>query len=214
MCGPLRYIAIEGPIGVGKTTLARRLGTDIDAELLLEDANENPFLARFYREPRQYALAAQLFFLMQRANQIRALGQSDLFNPIRVADFTFHKESLFAELTLDPDELNLYHQLHGHVMVGVPIPDLVIYLQAPVEVLLQRISRRGIGYEQSITAQYLMQLTELYQKFFQSYEAGPLLIVDTSRIDLVNDENCYQALLEEVFHVRAGRNFLHLDTFL
>ena len=151
---------------------------------------------------------------MQRANQIRALGQSDLFNPIRVADFTFHKESLFAELTLDSDELNLYHQLHGHVMVGVPIPDLVIYLQAPVEVLLQRISRRGIGYEQSITAPYLMQLTELYQKYFQRYEAGPLLIVDTSRIDLVNGEYCYQALLEEVLHVGSGRHFLHLDTFL
>ena len=210
---PHRYIAVEGPIGVGKTTLAKRLSVDLEAELLLEDAEENPFLARFYDQPRQYALATQLFFLMQRAEQLRDVRQSDLFKPTRVADFTFHKDRLFAELTLETDELELYGQVHDHVIADVPTPDLVIYLQAPVETLLDRIATRGIQYEEPITADYLYRLTELYRFFFQSYDTGPLLIVDAGRSDLVNDEHHYQELLEEMVRIESGQQFFGHDTF-
>ena len=151
---------------------------------------------------------------MQRADQLRELGQRDLFNSMQIADFTFHKDPLFAELTLAADELNLYRQLHEHVMVNVPIPDLVIYLQAPVDILLHRISKRGIRYEEPITAEYLRRLTELYLRFFQGYDAGPLLIVDTSRIDLVDDVHGYQELLEAVSRIKSGRHTLWYDTFL
>lgn len=204
---PYRYIAVEGPIGVGKTTLARRLCTDLPAEILLEDAAENPFLARFYDQPGRFALATQLFFLMQRAEQMRQLGQRDLFRPTRVADFTFHKDQLFAELTLDADELALYTQVHDHVIVDVPKPDLVIYLQAPVETLLNRIAMRGIQYEETISADYLHQLNERYLRFFQVYDSGPLLIIDADRTDLVNDDGHYRDLLEEMTRIKSGRRF-------
>ena len=198
---------------MGKTTLARRLSADLDAELLLEDADENPFLARFYNEPRQYALATQLFFLMQRAEQLRELSQRDLFKPTRVADFTFQKDRLFAELTLDSDELRLYAQVHDHVFIDVPRPDLVIYLQAPVETLLDRISMRGIQYEEMITADYLHRLTALYRRFFQDYASGPLLIVDAGRTDLVNDENHYLEFLQEMSRTKSGRHFFAMTPF-
>lgn len=207
MVCPHRYIAVEGPIGVGKTALAKRLCADLEAELLLEEADQNPFLERFYAEPRQYALATQLFFLLQRTQQLRALGQSDLFRPTRVADFTFQKDRLFAELTLERDELMLYGQVHDHVMVDVPKPDLVIFLQAPVEILLNRIALRGIRYEEPISADYLHHLTKLYRRFFQSYDAGPLLIVDAGRADLVNDKRHYHGLLAEMARVDSGHHY-------
>ena len=192
---------------MGKTTLARRLCTDLAAETLLEDADENPFLSRFYERPGQFALAPQLFFLMQRTEQLRQLGQRDLFTPTRVADFTFHKDQLFAELTLDADELALYTQVHDHVIVEVPKPDLVIYLQAPVETLLERIAMRGIQYEETISADYLHQLNDLYLRFFQAYDAGPLLIVDAGRTELMHDNDDYHDLLEEMTRLKAGHRF-------
>ena len=192
---------------MGKTTLARRLCTDLAAKILLEDADENPFLARFYERPGQFALATQLFFLMQRTEQLRQLSQRDLFTSTRVADFTFHKDQLFAELTLDADEFALYSQVHDHVIVDVPKPDLVIYLQAPVETLLERIAMRGIQCEETISADYLHQLNDLYLRFFQAYDAGPLLIVDAGRTDLMYDDDDYHDLLEEMTRIKAGHRF-------
>ena len=161
-----RYIVVEGPIGVGKTSLARRLADSFGSELLLEDASSNPFLDRFYRDPRSAALPAQLFFLFQRAQQMQQLIQGDMFNPVRVADFLMDKDRLFAELTLDADELHLYEQVADKLSVEAPVPDLVIYLQAPVDVLRQRILRRGITSEKYIDEQYLNRLVDIYTRFF------------------------------------------------
>lgn len=205
----IRYIAVEGPIGVGKTTLANRLAEDLGAELLLEGAGENPFLPRFYKEPRTHALATQLFFLMQRAEQLARLRQADLFNPMHVADFMMEKDRLFAELTLDADELLLYGQVHAHVTADFPPPDLVIYLQAPVKVLLRRIASRGIAYEQRIDADYLQRLAEAYARFFHSYESAPLLIVNAAEIDFANSDADYKRLLEQLETAGPGRSFFN-----
>ena len=150
---------------------------------------------------------------MQRAEQLRELAQDDLFKPIRVADFTFHKDRLFAELTLESDELRLYAQVHDHVIVEMPKPDLVIYLQAPVETLLERIAIRGIEYEAPISADYLLRLTELYRRFFQGYDAGPLLVVDAGRTDLVNDEYRYRELLGEMARTHSGHRHFGMRSF-
>lgn len=203
-----RYIAVEGPIGVGKTTLARRLADRFDAQLLLECAAQNPFLPKFYAEPRAYAFAAQLFFLMQRAEQVARLRQSDLFGATRVADFMVHKDRLFAELTLDADELDLYARVHAQVIGQAPAPDLMIYLQAPVDVLLDRIAMRDIAYERSITADYLDRLTAAYACYFQRYDEGPLLVVDAAHIDLVHRDEDYNQLLAQMDHVGYGRHYL------
>ena len=152
------YIAVEGPIGVGKTSLARRLAESFETDLVLEGSDENPFLERFYDDPRAGALPAQLFFLFQRARQIEAMRQADMFQPVRVTDFMMEKDHLFAELTLDAEELKLYQQVYDHVTVDAPVPDLVIYLQAPEDILLKRIAKRGIRYERKIDAHYLRSL--------------------------------------------------------
>ena len=164
-----RFIAVEGPIGVGKTSLTKRLAETFNYELLLENAEENPFLDRFYQNPRQHALATQLFFLFQRAQQIEESRQSDLFEPVRVSDFLIDKDMLFAELNLEKDEYNLYHKVYQHLVIDAPKPDLVIYLQAPTEVLLQRIQKRGIPSEQMIESEYLNQLNRAYTEFFHYY---------------------------------------------
>ena len=158
------YIVVEGPIGVGKTSLAKRLAKSFETDLLLEGADENPFLERFYQDPRSGALPAQLFFLFQRVRQIEAMRQADMFQPVRVADFLIEKDRLFAELTLGPEELKLYEQVYQHVAVDAPVPDLVVYLQAPENVLLKRISRRGIKYERKIDTDYLRNLSEAYSR--------------------------------------------------
>lgn len=202
-----RYIVVEGPIGVGKTTLARRLADTFGSELLLEGAEENPFLVRFYQNPRAGALAAQMFFLFQRARQMEELRQDDLFEPVRVADFMLEKDRLFAELTLDPDELNLYSQTYQHLTIDAPKPDLVIYLQSPVEVLQERINRRSRDGEQHITADYLRSVVDAYAEFFYHYEESPLLIVNAAGIDLAAGEEEYQQLLEQINNLRSGRQF-------
>lgn len=203
------YIVVEGPIGVGKTSLARRLAESFETDLLLEGAGENPFLERFYEDPRTGALPAQLFFLFQRARQVQAMRQADMFQPVRVSDFLMEKDRLFAELNLDADELQLYDQVYNHLMVDAPVPDLVIYLQAPEDVLLKRIARRGIKYERKIDAGYLRRLSEAYARMFLYYEAAPLLIVNATHINLVDNEDDYQALLEQIHNTRTGRQYFN-----
>jgi len=206
---PPGYIVVEGPIGVGKTSLARRLANSFDSDLLLEGADENPFLERFYQDPRSGALPAQLFFLFQRARQMQDMRQGDMFQPVRVADFLIEKDRLFAELTLDPDELKLYEQVYEHVTVDAPVPDLVIYLQAPEDVLLRRIAQRGIRYERRIDAAYLRRLSEAYARMFLNYDAAPLLIVNAAHINLVNNDRDYEALLEQIYITRSGKQYFN-----
>jgi len=208
-----RYIVIEGPIGVGKTSLAKRLAEDFGGELLLEAAEENPFLARFYRNPRHAALPTQLFFLFQRAQQIQALRQSDMFAPVRVADFILEKDRLFAQLTLDDDELQLYDQVYNNITVDAPQPDLVIYLQAPVDVLLNRVQKRGREYERFIETNYLERLVEAYTHFFYHYSATPLLIVNAAAIDLLNNQPDYQMLIERLHKTTSGRHYFNPGSF-
>ena len=207
------FIVVEGPIGVGKTSLAKRLAHSFDSELLLEGADENPFLERYYKKPGEAALPTQLFFLFQRARQMQELRQHDLFQPVRVSDFLMEKDRLFAELTLQDDEFDLYEQVYANMTIDAPVPDLVIYLQAPVEVLLQRINKRGIEAEKRISAAYLQRLVDGYTSFFYQYNSAPLLIVNASEIDLVNSTQDYQLLLERVQNVRSGRHYFNPQPF-
>lgn len=206
---PPGYIVVEGPIGVGKTSLARRLAESFESDLLLEGAGENPFLERFYENPRAGALPAQLFFLFQRARQMQDMRQADMFQPVRVSDFLIEKDRLFAELTLDADELRLYEQVYQHVTLDAAVPDLVIYLQAPVDVLLKRIARRGIRYERRIDAHFLRRLSEAYARLFLNYDVAPLLIVNASHINLVDNEADYQALLEQIHASGGGTQYFN-----
>ncbi len=204
-----RYIAVEGPIGVGKTSLCKRLAESLEYEVVLEKAEENPFLNRFYRDRRQHALATQLFFLLQRAQQIQELRQDDLFKTARVADFMIEKDRLFAQQTLDPDEFKLYENVYQHLTLDAPVPDLVIYLQAPTETLLGRIQRRGIAAEQYIERSYLEQLNEAYTEFFHYYDASSLLIVNSTQIDLVNNDSDYQELVSYILALPIGTHYFN-----
>jgi deoxyadenosine/deoxycytidine kinase len=203
------YIVVEGPIGVGKTSLARRLADSFGSELLLEVAAENPFLERFYRNPREGALSTQLYFLLQRARQIQDMRQADMFRPVRVADFLIEKDQLFARLTLDEQEYKLYEQVYAHLTLDAPVPDLVIYLQAPVDVLVGRIAKRGIHYEQHMDAGYLDRLSQGYARFFHDYDAAPLLIVNAAHVDLVNSDTAYQELLQQIARTKTGRHYFN-----
>lgn len=204
---PQRYIVVEGPIGVGKTSLARRLGQTLDAELVLEQDAQNPFLERFYRNRNSGALPAQLFFLFQRAQQMGALKQQDMFAPRRVADYLFEKDRLFAGLTLDPAELALYDQVASRLAVDPPRPDLVVYLQAPVETLLQRIAKRGTSYESLIDAPYLERLNDAYARFFHEYDKAPLLIVNAASIDPVQNQADFEELVRAIRRMKKGRMY-------
>lgn len=204
-----RYIVVEGPIGVGKTSLARRLAESFDGELILEPAEENPFLERFYKTGRSAALPAQLFFLFQRARQMEALRQSDMFSPVRIADFHIDKDRLFAECNLDAEELALYEQICAKLEVDAPIPDLVIYLQAPVDALLRRIARRGIPYERMIDRAYLEKLANAYARHFHNFDEAPLLIVNAAAIDPVSNEADYQQLYDQIRRTTSGRHFFN-----
>ena len=208
VAGP-RYIVVEGPIGVGKTSLAKRLAESFDSDLILEQAHENPFLERFYRNRRSAALPAQLFFLFQRARKIEEIRQSDLFSPVRISDFLMEKDRLFAELNLDSNELSLYDQVYQTLEVDPPTPDLVVYLQAPPNVLLHRVASRGVPYEQYIDAAYLGRLGEAYARFFYEYDAAPLLIVNATAIDPVHRESDYQELLGVINRIKRGRHFFN-----
>ena len=204
-----RYIAIEGPIGVGKTSLARRLAAELDGELVLEEAGANPFLERFYQDPRGGALPAQLFFMFQRVRQLEQLMQADMFSDLRISDFLMAKDRLFAEVTLDRDEFALYDRVFAQLDFTAPAPDLVVYLQAPVDTLMFRIGRRGIGYEQGIQRRYLERLADAYSRYFHQYNESPLLIVNAATIDPVNNEEHFQMLLQEIDTARSGRQFFN-----
>jgi deoxyadenosine/deoxycytidine kinase len=206
--GP-RFIVVEGPIGVGKTSLAKRLAQTFASELILEQAEENPFLERFYKNRRNAALPAQLFFLLQRARQIEQIRQRDMFSPVRIADFLLQKDKLFAELNLDSSELGLYSQVADSLDLDPPTPDLVVYLQAPAPVLMQRVAMRGIAYEQLIDEEYLERLGEAYARFFYDFDEAPLLIVNAASIDPINRESDYQELLQAIVRVKRGRHFFN-----
>jgi deoxyadenosine/deoxycytidine kinase len=206
---PHRFVVVEGPIGVGKTSLARRLAKSFDADLVLEQADDNPFLERFYRNPKAGALPAQLFFLFQRARQLEDLLQQDMFAATRVGDYLLDKDRLFARLTLDAEEFGLYEQVYAKLAISAPTPDLVIYLQAPVDVLMERIARRGIRYEQQIERAYLEKLMEAYARYFHEYSASPLLIVNAAQVDFVSNDAGYEQLVEQVLRTKRGRHYFN-----
>jgi deoxyadenosine/deoxycytidine kinase len=210
---PPAFIAVEGPIGVGKTTLAKKLATSFNYNILLEDAQDNPFLEKFYRNRKQAALATQLFFLFQRAQKIQDMRQADIFEPVRVADFLVEKDPLFARINLDRDEFQLYEKVYQQLTIDAPRPDLVIYLQASTDVLLSRIDNRGVPCEQAIERDYLERLNEVYSEFFLYYDGAPLLIVNASEIDLVNSETDYSHLVDYLLDIRSGRHYFNPTFF-
>ncbi len=204
-----RFIVVEGPIGVGKTSLACRLAASLSGEPILEQVTDNPFLERFYKTGGSGALPAQLFFLFQRAKQLEDLRQSDLFSPVRVANFHISKDRLFAEVSLDKEELALYEQMYAKMDIDAPVPDLVIYLQSSVDILMQRIARRAIPHERFIERPYLEKITEAYARFYHSYDEAPLLIVNASSIDPANNSADYAQLFEQVCQTTSGRHFFN-----
>ena len=204
-----QYLVIEGPIGVGKTTLAKKLAGLLSYPLLLEPVTENPFLDRFYAEGASQALPTQLFFLLQRAKQVQDMPGNDLLERTLIADFMIEKDDLFATLTLDPAELDLYRQIHSSLQLVPPKPDLVIYLQAPARVLQQRVFRRGIDFEQSIHIDYLDALANSYTEFFHYYDEAPVLIVNAAEIDFANNDEHFNALLDQILHMEGTRQFFN-----
>ena len=205
-----RYIVVEGPIGAGKTSLARELAGVLHADPLFEQPEDNPFLARFYEDRARFALPTQLTFLFQRVDQLRSLAQLDLFRRPTVADFLFDKDPLFARLNLSDDEYALYEKIHAHLKPQVPLPDLVIYLQAPVPVLVERVQRRGTDYERPVEEAYLARVADAYTRFFYQYEGAPLLIVNSERLNFVDNPGHLALLLERVASMRGRREFFNL----
>jgi deoxyguanosine kinase len=199
-----RYIAVEGPIGVGKTALARRLATEFGSRLLLEQVEENPFLRRFYEEPERYAFQTQLFFLLERYRQQHELGQLDLFSEGTVADYLFAKDAIFAALTLNADEFQLYQQIFQLLDRRLPRPDLVIYLEARPEVLLRRLRKRDRDFERGISPEYLERLTEAFRDYFHHYTETPLLVINCSDIDFVEHGGDLADLIKEIRGMRQG----------
>ena len=204
-----KYIAIEGPIGVGKTTLANKIAATFNYDAFLEQPAENPFLKNFYRNPSQSALATQLFFLFQRMQQIQDLKQRSLFEAVRVADFLIEKDRLFAEVTLSNEEMNLYDKVYNHITLDAPSPDLVIYLQAPIDVLKDRITKRGNINEQYLTLEYLEKLNDAYSRFFLDYNDAPLLIINAADINLESNEADYESLITTIMSNPKGKNFIN-----
>lgn len=202
-----RYVVVEGPIGAGKTSLTHKLAAHLGAETLLENADDNPFLPRFYQEPRRYALPTQLHFLFERSRQLRELTQGDLFRTGTVSDFLIDKDMLFARLNLDDDEFELYQKVYADLAPQAPTPDLVIYLQAPIDVLQERVNRRGIEFERGMDAGYLQRLANSYSEFFHRYDAAPLLIVNTSHLNFTEGDADFGLLLERIEKMRGPREF-------
>jgi deoxyadenosine/deoxycytidine kinase len=205
-----RHIVVEGPIGVGKTSLARRLAERFHAQPVLEDAQANPFIERFYRDSARYALPTQLFFLFQRIEQLRDLAQRDLFERAAVGDFLLEKDRIFAQLTLSDDELRLYRQIFDTLQPQAPAPDLVIYLQAQPEVLIERVFRRGIAMESAISEDYLRSLADEYSRFFHHYDAAPVLIVNTEHLNPVERDADLELLVQHVMQMKGRREFFNL----
>jgi deoxyadenosine/deoxycytidine kinase len=205
-----RYVVIEGPIGAGKTTLARILCERTGGTALLEDPDSNPFLPGFYQDRARYALPAQLYFLFQRARHAQRLNQPDLFARLTVADFMLEKDALFARLNLNDDELVLYEQVYAQVQPKTPAPDLVIYLQASIETLIDRVRARAVDYERDMPEEYLLQLAEAYARFFYGYEAAPLLIVNSENLNFVAEPGDFDLLLRRICAMRGPREFFSL----
>ena len=204
-----RYVVVEGPIGCGKTSLAKRLGQRLNATTLLEDPAANPFLPLFYHDMRRYALPTQLFFLFQRVGQIETLKQPDLFGKATVADFTLAKDPLFARITLDDAEYRLYNRIYEHVKPQITAPDLVIYLQASIDTLVHRVKRRGNPVEADIDEGYLRRLSEAYTTYFHHYDESPLLIVNSERLNFVDNPEHFDLLIERLEAMRGGREFFN-----
>lgn len=204
-----RYIAIEGPIGVGKSSLARKLANSFHSDVLLERPADNPFLERFYSAPKLHALPTQLFFLFQRVKQLQATQQGDLFSGGLVADFMLEKDQLFAQVTLDDEEYRLYQQVYANLNVEIPKPDLVIYLQAPVHTLQERIMHRGINYEIDIKSRYLQKLSDAYIAYFHRYDQSPLLIVNATDMNFVDEPSHFEALVERIRQIDSGKNYFN-----
>jgi deoxyguanosine kinase len=203
------FVAIEGPIGVGKTTLASRLAETFGSDLILEGAEENPFLEKFYQDPKSVALPTQLYFLFQRVKQLQEIRQSDMFSPCHISDYLMDKDRLFARVTLDDDELHLYEQVYANLTLDAPTPDLVVYLQAPIEVLMARIRARGRQNEAPISMEYLQQINDAYTHYFHYYDKSPLLIVNSSDLDIVKKENDYQQLIETILGTTSGKHYFN-----
>ena len=199
-----RYIVIEGPIGVGKTSLTKLLAQEFDARSVLEKPEENPFLSHFYQDRKKYAFQTQIFFLLNRFQQQKEIAQLDLFNQITLCDYLFAKDRIFATLNLDDHELTLYEQIFNLLKGQIPSPDLVIFLQAKPEVLLQRIKTRSHPYEKEIDLEYLKTLTEAYNYYFFHYDHSPLLVVDTSEINFVNRKEDFAQLVREIKQMKKG----------
>jgi deoxyguanosine kinase len=207
-----RYIVVEGPIGAGKTTLAREIAQKLHAETLFERPDENPFLARFYDDMARFALPTQLTFLFQRADQLRGLAQLDLFRRPTVADFLLDKDPLFARLNLSDDEFALYEKVYAHLKPQTPTPDLVVYLQAPVSTLIERVHRRGVEFERTIPADYLARLADAYTRYFYSYNEAPLLIVNSERLNFVDNSHHVDLLMQRIAGMRSLREFFNLGS--
>jgi len=199
-----RYIVVEGPIGVGKTTLAGMLADELQAKLIRERVEENPFLKRFYEDPEKNSFSTQLFFLLTRYQQQRDLAQQELFNQTTVVDYLFAKDRLFAQVNLDSDELSLYRQLFALLDARIPKPDLVVYLEARLDVLLARIRKRAKDYEQRITPSYVEKVAEAYREFFFNYDETPLLVVNCSEIDFVANSEDTVDLMREIREMGQG----------
>ena len=205
-----RHIAVEGPIGAGKTSLARRLAERLGAELLLEQPGENPFLARFYQDMARYALPTQLFFLFQRARQLEALAQPDMFGRPTVSDFLLDKDPLFARITLNGDELALYQKIYDAVRPRAPAPDLVVYLQAQPATLYERVRRRAADFERGIGEDYLALLAEGYARLFHGYGAAPVLIVNSENLNFVARDADLELLIARMRAMKSRREFFSL----
>jgi deoxyguanosine kinase len=204
-----RHIAVEGPIGAGKTSLARRLAEHLEGDLLLEDAVDNPFLPRFYQDSKRYALATQLYFLFSRTAQLREAMREALFRRPLVTDYLLEKDQIFARINLDEDELVLYQRVYGDLKLQVPVPDLVIYLQAHPSTLLDRVRRRGIDFERLISEAYLVRLAEGYSRFFNQFDAAPVLIVNSDNLDFAHSQEDFDLLLERMSAMRSSREFFN-----
>lgn len=203
------YIVVEGPIGSGKTTLAKMLADKFPVDYLSEKAEANPFLPRFYQDAQRYGLPTQLFFLFQRANQIKDLSQRDMFARPIVADFFLDKDPIFARLNLDDEEYALYLQIYQHLQLKAPKPDLVIYLQTPIDALVERVEARNVSYEQDIPREYLERLANAYSEFFHNYDTAPVLIVNNEKLNILKNESALDLLLSRIMQIKGQREFFN-----